>query len=43
MVKSEGKGEANTVVANESVKQGIFLKWLFPFLCSFRSNALVNV
>jgi len=42
MVKLGGR-EANTVVANESVKQGIFLKWLFPFLSSFRSNALVHV
>ena len=34
---------AKAIIAIESIVQGIFLKWLFPFLCSFRSNKLVNV
>ena len=34
---------AKAIIAIESIVQGIFLKWLFPFLCSFRSIKLVNV
>ena len=34
---------AKAIIAIESIVQGIFLKWLFPFLCSFGSNKLVNI
>ena len=34
---------AKAIVAIESTVQGIFLKWLFSFLCIFRSNIKVNV